>query len=361
MNQYTSLEEALRDPSLVILTDRFATMAELKNAYIKFIVLPKRQKRYSNYYSVRFLGYNVPDMYEILKDELMSDDDILKGWLEPDNAFIISEPDLYYKEEAFNRGDTNLCFVLGHSGSGKSVMSRRLEGDDIDHIELDDLLLPRDHFTKEDLENYSDMFAAFFNGVGAGYYIGIDERENIPKDDYEDRLFVDFVNFAFEYAGRHKEKKYILDGIWIYLYFDDPSVFEEYAVFIKGTSFLKSKIRTIKRERQRDKDELLDRKNMFGREKRNYLLDEPKINRYRSYFEDKPETIYREETSEAAEAAKAVINELNSIDACFADNDADGINEIKKKAVANDALSVWDKMKITTECQLALIDLGQRG
>ena len=228
MNQYATLEEALQDPSLVILTDRFATMADLKKAYIKFNVLPKRQKRFSNYYSVRFLDYNVPDMYDILKDELMSDNDILKGRLEPDDAFIISEPDLYYNEDAFNRGDTNLCFVLGHSGSGKSVMSRTLEGDDIDHIELDDLLLPKDHFTKEDLENYSDMFAAFFNGVGAGYYIGIDERKSIPKDDYEDRLFVDFVNFAFEYAELHKEKKYILDGIWIYLYFDDPSVFEEW-------------------------------------------------------------------------------------------------------------------------------------
>ena len=117
----------------------------------------------------------------------------------------------------------------------------------------------------------------------------------------------------------------------------------------------------MNRERQRDKDELQDRKNMFGREKRIYLLDEPKINRYRSYFEDKPETIYREETSEAAEAAKAVINELNSIDACFAGNDTAGINEIKKKAGANVALSVWEKMKITTECQLALIDLEQRG
>ena len=361
MNQYATLEEALQDPFLVILTDRFATMAELKRAYIRFIALPKRQKRFSNYYSVRFLGLNVPDMYEALEEELMSDNDILKGWLEPDDAFLVSEPDLYYNEEAFMRGDTNLCFVLGHSGSGKSVMSRSLEGDDVDHIELDDLLLPRDHFTKEDLENYSDMFAAFFNGVGADYYIGLEERENIPKDDYEDKLFVDFVNFAFEYAGQHKEKKYILDGIWIYLYFDDPSVFEEYAVFIKGTSFLKSKIRVMKRERQRDREELLDRKNMFGREKRNYLLDEPKINRYRTYFENRPETIFREETSEAAEASKAVINELNNIDICFAVNDADGISEIRERAVANDAFSALDKMRISTECQLALVDLGLQG
>ena len=77
-----------------------------------------------------------------------------------------SEPDLYYKEDSFNAGDTNICFILGHSGSGKSMMARTLEGDDIDHIELDDLLLTKDHFTMDELKDYSDMFYAFFQGEG---------------------------------------------------------------------------------------------------------------------------------------------------------------------------------------------------
>ena len=360
MEKYTSLEDALQDTTLVILTERISTPAELYKAYAKFKVLLKPQKRLSNYYSVEFLGHNVPEMYDIIKDRLQADGVFTKSLPLQDEAYLISEPDLYYKEESFNRGDTNLCFILGHSGSGKSVMSRRLEGDDIDHIELDDLLLAKDHFTKEDLKNYSDIFASFFDGVGEKYYIGIDERQNIPKEEYEDRLFVDFVNFAMDYAGQHREKKYLLDGIWIYLYFDDPSVFEDYAVFIKGTSFLKSKIRTAKREMQRDPETLLDRKNMFGRETRNYLLDETKINRYRSYFGDKTETVFREETSKSAEAAAAVINELNSIDACFVNNDADGINAIMEKAEANAALSAWDKIKIVTECQTALLDLERQ-
>ena len=357
MEQYTSLEEALRDSSLVILTERITTLTELYGAYTKFEVLPRPQKRLSNYYSTQFLGHNVPEMFDVIKEELKADSERIIELPRPDEAYLISEPDLYYKEEAFNRGDTNLCLVLGHSGSGKSVMSRRLEGDDIDHIELDDLLLVKDHFTMEELENYSDMFAAFFHGAGAEYYIGIDERNSIPKEEYEDRLFIDFVNFALEYAGQHREKKYLLDGIWIYLYFDDPSVFEEHAVFIKGTSFLKSKIRTAKREMQRDPETLRDRKNMFGRETRNYLLDETKIDRYRSYFGDKPETIFREETPESAQA---VINELNSIDVCFVNNDTDGINEIRERAEANAALSPLDKMGIVTECQTALLDLGRQ-
>jgi hypothetical protein len=233
-------------------------------------------------------------------------------------------------------------------------MSRRLEGDEIDHIELDDLLLVKDHFTMEDVENYSDLFAAFFHGDGAKYYIGLDERNSLPKEEYEDRLFVDFVSFAMDYAKQHREKKYLLDGIWIYLYFDDPSVFEDYAVFIKGTSFLKSKIRTAKRELQRDPETLQDRKNMFGRETRHYLLDEVKIDRYRSYFGDKPETVFRAETSTSAET---VINELNLIDSCFASNDADGIKVIKEKARADTSLSSWDKIRIVTECEEALLDL----
>ena len=201
------------------------------------------------------------------------------------------------------------------------------------------------------------MLYSFFSAEGAKYYIGVEERNSIPKEEYEDKVFVDFVRFALAYSKRQKEKKYILDGIWIYLYFDDPSVFEDYAVFIKGTSFLKSKIRATKREMQRDKETLQGRKQMFGREVRNYLLDEDKINRYRSFFGDSPYTIFREETSDADKNAEAVLNELNGIDRCFVNNDADGINEIMKRAEADPAFSNWNKLRIVNECKLALFDL----
>ena len=160
-----------------------------------------------------------------------------------------------------------------------------------------------------------------------------------------------------DYSRQHTEKKYIIEGIWIYLYFDDPSVFEEYSVFIKGTSFLKSKIRAMKREMQRDRETLQDRKQMFGRETRNYFLDEDKIDVYRSFYGDKPETILRQETDESAKKNEEVVNELKSIDKCFVNNDADGISEIRKKAEANTELSNWNKLRIINECTSALLDL----
>ena len=357
MDKYTDLEQALQDPSLAIITDHIATQTELNRVYAKYRVLLKRNKRLSNYYSNEFLGHSVPEMYVLLKDKLKDENDIFEDWQLPNETFIHSEPDLYYKEESFNSGDTNICFILGHSGSGKSRMARTLEGDNIDHIELDDLLLTKDHFSMDDLKDYSELFYSFFTGEGAKHYIGVDERNSISKEEYEDRVFIDFVKFAMEYAKQHKEKKFIIDGIWIYLYFDDPSVFEDYAVFIKGTSFLKSKIRATKREMQRDKETLQDRKEMFGREVRNYLLDEDKINSYRSFFSDSPYTIFREETNEADKQSEFVNNELKSIDRFFVDDDAEGINEIMKNAEENTELSNWNKLRIINECKSALFEL----
>ena len=357
MEKYTDLEQALRDPSLAIITDAVATQKELNRIYAKYRVLPRKQKRFSNYYSNEFLGHSVPEMYVLKKDGLKADNGMFEDLQLPADKYVVTEPDLYYKEDSFNAGDTNICFILGHSGSGKSQMARTLEGDDIDHIELDDLLLAKDHFALDELKDYSDMFYSFFTGEGAKYYIGVEERDSIPKEEYEDKIFIDFVRFAMDYAGQHKDKKYIIEGIWIYLYFDDPSIFEDYAVFIKGTSFLKSKIRTMKREMQRDKETLEDRRQMFGREVRNYLLDEDKINIYRNFFGSSPYTVFREETNDDAKRTEFMINELKSIDRCFVNGDADGIDEIMKKAEADDALSNWDKLRIINECRSALFDL----
>ena len=357
MEKYTDLEQAIRDTSLAIITDTITTQKELNSVYVRYRVLPKKQKRFSNYYSNKYFGHNVPEMYVLIKDRLKGENGSYEGRQLPNEKYMRSEPDLYYKEESFNSGETNICFILGHSGSGKSMMARTLEGDDIDHIELDDLLLTKDHFTMDELKSYSDMFYSFFIGEGAKYYIGVDERNSIPKEDYEEKVFIDFIQFAMDYSKQHREKKYIIDGIWIYLYFDDPSVFKDYAVFIKGTSFLKSKIRTMKREMQRDKEALQDRKQMFGREVRNYLLDEDKINSYRSFFGTSPDTIFREETNEAAKNDVIIINELNSIDKCFVNNDTDGIYEIIKNAETNTDLSHWNKLRIINECKSAMFDL----
>ena len=360
METYTELEQAIRDTSLVIITDSITTEKELIRNYVRYRTLSRRARRFSDFYSNEFLGHTVPEMYVLLKDKLSAENYTFNEHQLPNEKYMLSEPDLYYREDSFNTGDTNICFILGHSGSGKSMMARTLEGEDIDHIELDDLLLTADHFTMEELKEYSDMFYNFFSGEGAKYYIGVAERDSIPKEEYEDKVFIDFVKFAMDYAKRHRDKKYIIDGIWIYLYFDDPSLFSDFAVFIKGTSFLKSKIRTMKREMQRDKDTLNDRKQMFGREVRNYLLDENKINTFRAFFADRPETVFRVETNETEKKDESVRNELININKCFVNEDADGIDEIMKRTIEDSELSSLRKMRIINECKAALFDLRRK-
>jgi len=357
MQLYKDLNQVLEDPLLAIITDRITTIRELNRCFIRYRVLPRKLKRFSDYYSNEFLGHTVPEMYVLVKDKLSADSYTFNEHQMPNEKYMVSEPDLYYHEESFNTGAANICFILGHSGSGKSMMARTLEGDDIDHIELDDLLLVKDHFTINELKDYSDMLYSFFTGEGAKYYIGIEERDSIPKEEYEDRLFVDFVLFAMDYAKQHTDKKYIIEGIWIYLYFNDPSLFEDYAVFIKGTSFLKSKIRVMKREMQRDKETLKDRKLMFGRETRNYFLDEDKINVFRAFFAKQSDTIVRNEANEPDSKDEAVRNELNNINRCFVNNDEGGIREIIEKTEADTELSKWDKFRIIKECQTAIFDL----
>jgi len=95
-----------------------------------------------------------------------------------------------------------------------------------------------------------------------------------------------------------------------------------------------------------------DRKQMFGRETRNYLLDEDKIDHYRSFFGNKPGTIFREEKDE-----NGIINEFNKIDRCFVNDDESGIKEIMNEAKANNELTSWDRGLIIHECKSALLEL----
>ena len=118
------MEQASRDPSLAIITDRITTPEELSKLYAKYRILPKKQKRYSNYYSNEFQGRRVSEMYVLMKDKFKPGGELSEAWQMPKDAFVVSEPDLYYKEESFNKGDTNICFILLQ---GREFQQRRYE------------------------------------------------------------------------------------------------------------------------------------------------------------------------------------------------------------------------------------------
>ena len=168
---------------------------------------------------------------------------------------IKSQEDIYYNKKKFDSGKINLCFITGHSGSGKSTMGRDMQQHGIEHYELDDLVFIKDHFTMANLKEYGGLIYSFFNGPGKKYYITkqylIDN--NVPSSEYDDKLFVDFVKYAKQYAKSHPKTKFVLEGVWLFEpgWFK-PEEFKEYAFYIKGTSMMISSIRAAKRDAKED-------------------------------------------------------------------------------------------------------------
>lgn len=215
-----------------------------------------------------------------------------------EEKYIMNEDDIYYNKDKFDSGLTNLCFITGHSGSGKSTMGRNMQSDNIEHYELDDLQCIKDHFTMQNLKEYGDLIYSYFNGQGKRFYVTYQDLKdnNTPGSEYEDILFKDFVHYAMKYAKSHKNKKYVIEGVWLYCDDDNgtpwftPEEFKDYAFYIKGTSAIISKHRAALRDAKEDsKGNKINTIKMYLNDmiRKNwkwYLVDEKALNKFRKYF-----------------------------------------------------------------------------
>lgn len=168
-----------------------------------------------------------------------------------DESVIKNQEDIYYNKEKFDSGEINLCFITGHSGSGKSTMGQDMKHRGIEHYELDVVCHVKEFYTMAQLKKYGELIYAFFNGPGKRYYA---EYDDIPWNEeavvaYCNKVVLAFVNYAKQYAKAHKDQKFVIEGIWL---FDrklfKPEDFKDYAFYIKGTSMIISEIRAIKRD-----------------------------------------------------------------------------------------------------------------
>ena len=166
-------------------------------------------------------------------------------------AMILPQKDLIYHKNEFDSGEINLAFVVGFSGSGKTTMARQLADkyDDCDYIELDDVL-SIDHFSDNNLKEYSSLLYDFFTGPGKKYRVTYQYLvdNHISENEYEKPLIKDIIDYAISYAKSHKDKRFILEGIWPLVYGIDPSKFKDCMVCIKGTPYLASTIRAFNRD-----------------------------------------------------------------------------------------------------------------
>lgn len=347
----TSPEEILALPNVAVISDEVESLDELVNSLMRYLKLPRRDRRLSDYCSVEMYGCNVTDMFMTMRYRFKMDVP-----LPFKETLLFSEPDLYYNKKAFDEGKINLCFVIGYSGSGKSVLTRDYEGESLEKVELDSLVCVKDHFTLDELRVKSEMMFSFLTGEGSKYYITREERDLFEN---HSELFVNFINYARGYAAEHPEKKYILEGIWTYLFFDDPAEFDQYAVFMKGTSLAKSKIRRLKREASDSAEEAIERIMEFGIYATDSAFHDGNVDKWRRYFEKKTETVIRQEDSRFKTLRGEIMSDVNRINRYFVLGDEDGIRAIMNNALSRTDIDVREQAFVAEECKRALADLGE--
>ena len=206
--------------------------------------------------------------------------------------YIINEKDIYYNKDKFDKGEINLCFITGQSGSGKSTMARDISNKDskVEHYELDDVVANKMSFTMENLKEYGELIYTFFNTIGKKYYYTeqeVKEGKHKPYEGYyEENLIKDFVNYTIKFSKSHKNIKYVVEGIWL-LDFIEPEKLKDYAVYIKGTSALISQYRAAKRDAKEDyPDDKIKRSKKFLKRLIfgfNFELERG-VQKYRKYF-----------------------------------------------------------------------------
>ena len=346
-----NLEELRSRSDIALISDDIGSGEELVNQFMKYLLLSRRDRRFSDYYSVKMFGSSVADMFATMSYRFKPESPFPMN-----ETLLISEPDLYYNKEAFDDGRINLCFVIGYSGSGKSVLTKEYEGDNVEKISMDDLVCARDHYSLKQLKDMSELLYAFFSGDGAKYYITREERDLFAD---HSEVFVKFIEYAFDYSKEHKDRKFILEGIWTYLFFDDPSKFDDYAVFMKGTSLIKSKFRRLLRESGNNPQESLDRLLDFGIYAGDTTLKDSNVDKWRRHFEKKKATTFKLENNKFTILAETIMEQIHSINECFVHDDAEGIREIMEHTNSNSELDITEQLIVIEECKRALADMKQ--
>lgn len=154
-------------------------------------------------------------------------------------SFILEKNDLYINFDKFKSGEYNICLITGLSGSGKSTLGKEIAKKyKAEYVELDKFFIFN---KKEDLQNLSKTFDKYFKDNEDIY----DSILNMEKRDDPTTPLLLLTNLI-NYCKTFKNKKFILEGVQIYLFADES--IKNYPIIIKNTPALKSMFRMFKRD-----------------------------------------------------------------------------------------------------------------
>lgn len=213
-------------------------------------------------------------------------------------SILFNEDDIYYNKDKFDNGKTNILFIVGLMGSGKTTKAEQMAKErGIEYYQMDKLQLGGKYYYKK-LSDYKDfpLFYEFLKGSGKKYFKTLEEltKEYENLGDYQESVFKDFVKFSLKYAKSHKKQKFIIEGAWLISSsingtpWFDPEDFDNCAVYIMGTSKIVSQLRAARRNSSQYAKTALGRliyaQWYLYAYSENYTMDEIIATRWRRHF-----------------------------------------------------------------------------
>ena len=158
-------------------------------------------------------------------------------------GYIFSKDNLFINFDKFKDGKTNICFVTGLSGSGKSTEAEKLAKEyNAEWIELD-IFEHCKEFSDGELKQAGQVFYDYlsnhkdiWNKLKNNELHGNDLNNEIAK----------FIKYCIRWCLKHKEDKWIIEGVQVFS-FIDPKEIKSYPIVFIRASMLKSILQRWKR------------------------------------------------------------------------------------------------------------------
>ena len=171
-------------------------------------------------------------------------------WIEEpvDESVVLSNKDLQHNVDKWGLGKDqhNVLYITGFSGSGKSTLAEQMERDyNANLVELDGVEWCYDASSSKLIERTAKTFPAY-NKI-------YQEVQKTGKpydwtDDEVQKILYPMMKKVIAAAESEKDTLYIIEGLQLYELYDG-SHFKGKSIIVKGTSFIKSRIRAYRRDK----------------------------------------------------------------------------------------------------------------
>lgn len=163
--------------------------------------------------------------------------------------------DVYHNIELWESGKSNLLWITGLSGSGKSTISKEIaEEYGAEYIELDNLQRAKmDNWDTTD----NEVLDSYIKSVGGLYNVfpycntlyTVTWKDIVSKENKCHEEFGRFFEYLIQYAKKHKDRKFVVEGVQIAYNTTNAMIkkISEYPVIIKMNGPLKTEFRREKR------------------------------------------------------------------------------------------------------------------